>query len=78
VRTHHDRLRDARAARPASTARVRETEQRADFLRFQLEEIDRAKVRPGEEEQLEQEARRLSHAGELAGLADAARRTLRQ
>jgi DNA repair protein RecN (Recombination protein N) len=69
VRTHHERLRDARARLAQLDARVRETEQRADFLRFQLEEIDRAKVRPGEEEQLEQDARRLEHAGELAGLA---------
>jgi DNA repair protein RecN (Recombination protein N) len=69
VRIHHERLRDARARLAQLDARVRETEQRADFLRFQLEEIDRAKVRPGEEEQLEQDARRLEHAGELAGLA---------
>jgi DNA repair protein RecN (Recombination protein N) len=69
VRIQHERLRDARARLAQLDARVRETEQRADFLRFQLEEIDRAKVRPGEEEQLEQDARRLEHAGELAGLA---------
>src|SRR5919108_4308645 len=50
--------------------RARETEQRADFLRFQLGEIERAKLRRGEEEELELEARRLSHASELAQLAE--------
>jgi DNA repair protein RecN (Recombination protein N) len=69
VRVQHERLRDARSRLAQLDARVRETEQRADFLRFQLEEIDRAKVRPGEEEQLELDARRLEHASELAGLA---------
>jgi DNA repair protein RecN (Recombination protein N) len=69
VGAHHERLREARSRLARLDARVRETEQRADFLRFQLEEIDRAKVRPGEEEQLEQDARRLEHASELAGLA---------
>jgi DNA repair protein RecN (Recombination protein N) len=69
VRTSHDRLRDARARLAQLESRVRETEQRADFLRFQLEEIDRARVRPGEEEELEVDARRLEHASELAGLA---------
>jgi DNA repair protein RecN (Recombination protein N) len=56
-------------------ARRREAAQRADFLRFQAEEIESASVRPGEEEELEDEARRLSHSEELqalsGGLADA-------
>jgi DNA repair protein RecN (Recombination protein N) len=71
VQRQHARVRDARAALGEFDARVRESEQRADFLRFQLEEIDRAKLKPGEEEELERESRRLEHAGELAGLADA-------
>ncbi|HEX2080900.1 MAG TPA: DNA repair protein RecN [Longimicrobium sp.] len=56
-------------------ARRREAAQRADFLRFQAEEIEAAALRPGEEEELEDEARRLSHSEELqalsGGLADA-------
>ncbi|HWK88639.1 MAG TPA: AAA family ATPase, partial [Longimicrobium sp.] len=56
-------------------ARRRETAQRADFLRFQAEEIEAASLVAGEEEPLEEEARRLSHAEELqalsGGLADA-------
>ncbi len=47
-------------------ARIRELEARADFLRFQWEEIDAARLQPGEEEALEKEARRLEHAEELA------------
>jgi DNA repair protein RecN (Recombination protein N) len=56
-------------------ARRREAAQRADFLRFQVDEIESASLRPGEEEELEDEARRLSHSEELqalsGGLADA-------
>lgn len=47
----------------------REALQRSDFLRFQAEEIERAAVRPGEEEEMEDEARRLSHSEELAALS---------
>jgi DNA repair protein RecN (Recombination protein N) len=69
VRLHHGALRDARERLLQLDARVRETEQRADFLRFQIEEIDRARLRPGEDAELEAEATRLAHAGELAELA---------
>ena len=41
--------------------------QHADFLRFQLEEIDRIGPEPGEDERLEQEHRRLAHADKLVG-----------
>lgn len=55
--------------------RRRDAAQRADFLRFQAEEIEAASLRPGEEEEMEDEARRLSHSEELqaisGGLADA-------
>lgn len=49
--------------------RRREAAQRADFLRFQADEIEAANLRPGEEEELEDEARRLSHSEELAALS---------
>lgn len=52
-------------------ARRREAAQRADFLRFQVQEIEAADVKVGEEETLEEEARRLSHAEELLTLAAA-------
>ena len=69
VRREHARLRAAQDDLHALDTRTREAEQRADYLRFQLDEIDGAQLRPGEEEELESEVRRLSHAGELAGLA---------
>jgi len=46
--------------------RLAELEDRADFLRFQLEEIENANIRIGEETDLEEEARRLEHAEDLA------------
>jgi DNA repair protein RecN (Recombination protein N) len=42
-----------------------EVRRRADYLRHVVEEIDRAKIRLGEEEALNAEARRLSQAGAL-------------
>jgi DNA repair protein RecN (Recombination protein N) len=71
VRTQHERLRAARTRLQELETRTRETEQRADFLRFQLDEIERAKVKAGEEEELELESTRLTHASELATLAGA-------
>lgn len=41
--------------------------QRADFLRFQLDEIARLSPRPGEDEELELERQRLAHAEKLKG-----------
>ena len=40
----------------------RERARQLDVLRFQVEEIDRARLEPGEEERLEREATRLEHA----------------
>jgi DNA repair protein RecN (Recombination protein N) len=56
--------------------RRRETLQRVDFLRFQVEEIDAAAPRPGEEETLEAEACRLEHAEELLSLAGSLQETV--
>lgn len=49
--------------------RRREAEQRADYLRFQATEIEAAKLRAGEEEEIASESVRLEHAEELATLA---------
>lgn len=46
--------------------RRREVESRADFLRFQLSEIDEGRIAPGEDEALEAEAGRHEHSEELA------------
>jgi DNA repair protein RecN (Recombination protein N) len=69
-------LRAAHAAHAAARRRLEElekaraeAEQRADFLRFQAEEIEAARLRPDEEELLAAEALRLGHADELARLS---------
>jgi DNA repair protein RecN (Recombination protein N) len=49
----------------------RDRAQREDLLRFQLSELNAAHIRPGEEEELRAERRRLQHAERLAkGLAE--------
>ena len=54
-------------------AAERDRAQREDLLRLQVSELDAARLRPGEEEELRIERRRLQHAERLsAGLAEAA------
>src|SRR2546422_746535 len=75
-----DRVGDLFAKHRAAKAeleRVRTAErdraQREDILRLQLSELDGARLRVGEEEELRAERRRLQHAGRLAaGLVEAA------
>ena len=50
----------------AHQARTREQEARSDFLRFQLGEIEGARLEAGEDGALEEEGSRLEHARELA------------
>ena len=71
------RVRDAHAALAALrreiadlAARKAEAERRADYLRHVAREIDDAKLEDGEDVKLEEEARRLEHAGELQSLAE--------
>ncbi len=66
TRALHGELSEKRQELERKEVRIRELEARADFLRFQLEEIDGAALQVGEEELLEEEARRLEHAEELA------------
>jgi len=54
----------------------REKCQRLDLLRFQVSEIDAASLRPGEEEELRAERRRLGNAERLREMAQAARTAL--
>jgi DNA repair protein RecN (Recombination protein N) len=61
----HGRVRALSEELDARERRVREVESRADFLRFQLGDIDEARLSPGEDEELEAEARRHEHAEEL-------------
>src|SRR6266571_987292 len=67
------KFREARAEAERTRAAERDRAQREDLLRFQLSELDAARLRPGEEEELRQERRRLQHADKLtAGLAEVA------
>lgn len=62
----HQTLQSLRADVESREERLRDVESRADFLRFQLSEIDGARVSPGEDEDLAAEIRRLEHAEDLA------------
>jgi DNA repair protein RecN (Recombination protein N) len=54
-----------RAEESSLAARRDEVRRRADYLRHVVEEIDAARIKPGEEESLQLEARRLSQAEAL-------------
>jgi len=58
------------------TKRRGEAAKRADYLRHVTREIEDAKVVPGEDERLEDEARRLEHAEELRSLAESISRAI--
>jgi DNA repair protein RecN (Recombination protein N) len=66
----HARVLAAREARAALEARRQAAAQRADYLRFLVDEIDAAKLQAGEDERLESEHRRLAHAEELRRTAE--------
>lgn len=67
----HGTLSRLRAELERREERRRDVESRADFLRFQLSEIDEARLAPGEDEALEEESHRLEHSEELVrGAAD--------
>jgi DNA repair protein RecN (Recombination protein N) len=70
MRDAHAALVTIRRELDALDSRRREIEQRADFLRFQLREIEDAGIEAGEEEALEEEGRRLEHAEDLARLSE--------
>jgi DNA repair protein RecN (Recombination protein N) len=50
----------------ALVERREDVRRRADYLRFVVQEIDQARITPGEDEALDAEARRLAHASGLA------------
>jgi DNA repair protein RecN (Recombination protein N) len=66
VASRHAAWVEARRAVEEHEARARELASRADFLAFQLEEIEGARLEEGEEASLASEARKLEHAQELA------------
>ncbi|HEY8794402.1 MAG TPA: DNA repair protein RecN [Gemmatimonadaceae bacterium] len=69
VRAAHEELHGVAREIRSLTARKAEAERRADYLRHLVSEIDDAHLRPGEDDTLEEEARRLEHAEELKSLA---------
>lgn len=69
VREAWERARDARREAETLRRRVAETRERADLLGHKAKEIEAAKLRPGEEEALAAEIRRLEHSEELLSLS---------
>jgi DNA repair protein RecN (Recombination protein N) len=69
VAAFHSAVVAARTAIAERRARQRDAEQRADFLRHVVDEIDRAQIVSGEDERLTEELQRLEHADELRALA---------
>ena len=61
----HVRLAAIRAEEESLVRRREEVGRRADYLRHVVAEIDAARIRPGEEEALQLEARRLVQAGAI-------------
>ena len=67
----HARVSEAETAIADLRRSVRDAAQREDLLRFQLSELDGARLRAGEEEELRTEQRRLQHAERFtAGITD--------
>lgn len=69
VRDAHQRLRDLEQQEAELTSRQDEVRRKADYLRHVVQEIEKAAPKVGEDESLETEAKRLSHADELGRLA---------
>jgi DNA repair protein RecN (Recombination protein N) len=65
----HAGLQRLRTAEASLAAKRDEVRRRADYLRHVVSEIDGARLKRGEDEALQVEARRLSQAGALAGQA---------
>ncbi|HVH38826.1 MAG TPA: DNA repair protein RecN [Gemmatimonadaceae bacterium] len=68
VEKAHAEVIEARAAIASLSARRDDATKRADWLAHVAKEIGDAALKEGEEERLEEEARRLTHAGELQAL----------
>jgi DNA repair protein RecN (Recombination protein N) len=70
VRSAYEAARRASLDLETLEQRAREVSQRSDYLRFQLDEIDTAALKAGEDLELETEGNRLEHAEELARIAE--------
>jgi DNA repair protein RecN (Recombination protein N) len=69
VRDAHGRLKELEQREADLTTRQADVRRKADYLRHVLQEIERAKPKVGEDESLEVESKRLTHAEELGRLA---------
>ena len=69
VRDAHRRLKELEQREAELTTRQEDVRRKADYLRHVLQEIERAKPKVGEDESLDVESKRLTHAEELARLA---------
>ncbi len=69
VRDAHGRLKELEQRDAELTERQADVRKKADYLRHVLQEIDRAKPKLGEDEALDVESKRLTHAEELGRLA---------
>jgi DNA repair protein RecN (Recombination protein N) len=69
VRDAYGRLKELEQREAELTTRQADVRRKADYLRHVLLEIERAKPKVGEEETLEVESKRLTHAEELGRLA---------
>jgi DNA repair protein RecN (Recombination protein N) len=67
VRREHARWLEVGRELEERTARLESLREQAEFLRFQLDEIESAEIAPDEEEALDAESQRLAHSQELAG-----------
>jgi len=63
--TVHRELSECRAQREELLRQERDRERKIDLLKYQIEEIDRARVVPGEDEELAREMKVLEHAEAL-------------
>lgn len=64
----HDRWQGTRAAIESLAGEPKQHAQRLDYLRYQVDELDRIGLQSGELESLDEEQRRLSHATELLAI----------
>jgi DNA repair protein RecN (Recombination protein N) len=64
----HDKWQATRAAMESLDDGPEQHAQRLDYLRYQVAELDQLDIRAGELESLDEEHRRLSHAGELLAI----------
>ncbi len=71
VKVQYDATSAIRREMAELTARRAEAEKRADYLKHVAKEIEEARLTPGEETKLEDEARRLENASEIREVASA-------